>query len=317
MSTLIFGPWVGEFSYEIQWWIPEIRQIASDRPGKVIIVGNPGREALYRDFADEYITIPPDVLQYCNNPNCWGQREKNSRTLFLPAQALEFFASVCSNYEHVYKHIPHAGLIDRRYLDNPYGLYKNIDSYDSDIQPIIDDILSDLPGKNTICIVPKLRRRDGINIDHESWPMQLWEQVIDMLISELDFNVLSFHFDALDTMPGTYNLMHLTSKYKKFKQLELNCSRSLDIQIGLLKNTTCSLYGSTGAAILPIICNTAMITYQVKESGWRLNFDWQRRLTDNHKFIRICDSYPIELYKNIDILEITNDIKTYIKSLDI
>lgn len=317
MSTLVFGPWVGEFSYEIQWWIPEIRQIASERPGKVVIVGFPGREALYRDFADEYITMPPDVLQYCNNPNCWGQREKNSRTLFLPVQALEFVTSICRNYEHVYKHIPHAGLLDRRYLDNPYGLYKNIDSYDSNIQSTIDSILSDLPVKNTICIVPKLRCRDGINIDHETWPLQLWEQVIDMLISELDFNVLSFHFNALDTMPGTYDLMHLTSKYKEFKQLELNCNRSLDIQIGLLKNTTCSLYGSTGAAILPIICNTAMITYQVKESGWRLNFDWQRRLTDNHKYIRICDSYPIELYKNINIIEIKNDIKTYIKSLDI
>jgi hypothetical protein len=317
MNTFVFGPWVGEFSYEVQWWIPEIRQIVSDfGGGYVVIVGYSGRDALYRDFANEYIPMPEMVLNYCDNPNCWGQREKNSRTIFLPNEALNFYESVCKQYDNPYKHIPHEGLLNRRYLDNPYGLYKNINSYNFNIQHILDNILMGFDKNKTICIVPKLRRRDAINIDHESWPIHIWEQIVDMFVNELEFNVLSFHFNALGMTPGTYDLTHLSKIYKKFKQIELNCENSLDIQIGLLKNTKFSLYGSTGAAILPIMCNTNMITYQIKESGWRLNFEWQKKLTNGHKFICIRDLYPAETYKNISITEIFNDIKNYIASLN-
>ena len=29
-KVIIFGPWCGEFSYELSWWKPEIRKIRND-----------------------------------------------------------------------------------------------------------------------------------------------------------------------------------------------------------------------------------------------------------------------------------------------
>lgn len=317
MRTIIFGPWVGEFSYEVQWWIPEIRQISSESNCKTIVVGYPGREALYRDFIDEYISMPPEILKHCTNPNCWAQRDNVTKALYLPRQVIEFYNNVCSRYENVTKHLPHAELIDRRFNENPYGLYKNINHYNEAAQPIIDLLLSNFKFDNTVCIVPKLRKRDEVNIDHETWPVNIWESIVNTLTNK-NLNVISFLFKVNGTNPGTYDLSHLSSKYNDcFKQIDLNCDYSLDIQIGLLKNTFCSIYGSTGAAILPIICNTKMITYQVKESGWRLNFEWQQRLTNNHKYISIKDKYPIDKFKDISITEINNDINEYIEKLKI
>ena len=29
-KVIIFGPWCGEFSYELSWWNPEIRKVRND-----------------------------------------------------------------------------------------------------------------------------------------------------------------------------------------------------------------------------------------------------------------------------------------------
>ena len=127
----------------------------------------------------------------------------------------------------------------------------------------------------TVCIVPKLRLRDGVNIDHETWPIEIWEKIIDVCINRLHLNVISFLFKVDQTNPGTYDFSYLQDKHKNnFYQIDLRHEKSLDIQIALLKNTMFSIYGSTGAAILPILCDTKMITFQVEQAGWRLKFDW-------------------------------------------
>jgi len=319
MKTFVFGPWTGEFSYEAQWWVAEIREIALQQKCKTVMVGYPGRDALYRDFIDEYVEFTEELIEYCNNPNCWAQRMQDSRTLFIPDKIMKFYHEVCSRYTDAHVYHPTSNLIDKRFLDNPSGIFDIIHDYDHSVDQIVTDILSKLDkDSNTICIVPKLRLRDSIHIDHETWPLDIWEKVINVCINELQLNVISFLFKVDQTRPGTYDLSHLVDKYKsKFYQVDLKHKKSLDIQIALLKNSMFSIYGSTGAAILPILCNTKMITFQIKQVGWRLDFEWQRKLTNNHRFISIADKYPLDSYKDISIEEISCDIKNFIKKIEI
>lgn len=290
MNTVIFGPWTGEFSYEAQWWIPEIRQLASEIENiHVVVIGFPGREALYRDFIHEYIPMPPSVLEFCQNPNCWSQKDPVTRILSIPIQALQFLQEIHGRYEKAVVHTPSPDLIERRFLDRPYGLYKNIDIYDTSVDNIINSTLNEFDRSKTICLVPKLRRRDGLTTDHETWPAFVWEDLINYLTNDLQFNVLSFLFPVNGSAPGTYNFNEIEKSNLKFRQIYLNVDKSLDLQIGLLKNTLCSIYGSTGAAILPMLCNTKMFTAQHLNAGWRLNFAWQRDLTDNHRYIDILN----------------------------
>ena len=56
-KVIIFGPWCGEFSYELSWWNPEIRKVRNDdfKNWHAVHVGFKGRRAMYKDFIDEYI----------------------------------------------------------------------------------------------------------------------------------------------------------------------------------------------------------------------------------------------------------------------
>ena len=62
-KVVIFGPWLGEFSYELSWWNPEIRKIRNDRYKDFysVHIGFKGRRAMYKDFIDEYISIPEEL----------------------------------------------------------------------------------------------------------------------------------------------------------------------------------------------------------------------------------------------------------------
>lgn len=61
--TLLVGPWVGEFGFEVALWAPHARRVARDYD-HVTVACEPGHEALYGDFADEFelFPVPDDVV---------------------------------------------------------------------------------------------------------------------------------------------------------------------------------------------------------------------------------------------------------------
>jgi ADP-heptose:LPS heptosyltransferase len=54
LKTLLAGPWLGEFGWEIMTWVPAIRKY-SRKFDETIIVCKVEHEYLYRDFAKEFI----------------------------------------------------------------------------------------------------------------------------------------------------------------------------------------------------------------------------------------------------------------------
>lgn len=58
-ETLLAGPWVGEFGWELFHWQGLIRTISRDFD-KTIVIGRPGHEVIYEDFCDDYIVFDPE-----------------------------------------------------------------------------------------------------------------------------------------------------------------------------------------------------------------------------------------------------------------
>jgi len=58
MKTLIAGPWVGEFGWELFAWQGYIRAMAK-KFDKTIIISRKNSKAIYDDFADEYVSYDP------------------------------------------------------------------------------------------------------------------------------------------------------------------------------------------------------------------------------------------------------------------
>jgi len=79
-QTLLAGPWIGEFGWELFCWQGHIRTIAPDYK-KVIIASRAGHEFMYEDFADEFVPviIPPNAQS--DSWFCRGMPENFAQTL--------------------------------------------------------------------------------------------------------------------------------------------------------------------------------------------------------------------------------------------
>ena len=75
-KLIIFGPWVGEFSYELSWWNPECRKLKNEKfPNHYSVhLGFLGRKVAYKDFIDEYIPHPPELEKTLQFPATYGER---------------------------------------------------------------------------------------------------------------------------------------------------------------------------------------------------------------------------------------------------
>lgn len=56
MKTLLAGPWLGEFGWELCTWVPAMRYLAEQKRFEhVVVICQKGHDFLYWDFADEFI----------------------------------------------------------------------------------------------------------------------------------------------------------------------------------------------------------------------------------------------------------------------
>jgi len=58
MKTLIAGPWVGEFGWELFAWQAYVRRLAESYD-KTIVISRENSKAIYSDFADKFISYEP------------------------------------------------------------------------------------------------------------------------------------------------------------------------------------------------------------------------------------------------------------------
>ena len=71
-KIVIFGPWCGEFSYEMCWWCPQLIKLRREQfaDHHVIAFSFPGRYGLYRDFVDEFVGYDSETLDNIGAPDC-------------------------------------------------------------------------------------------------------------------------------------------------------------------------------------------------------------------------------------------------------
>ena len=56
--TLIAGPWVGEFGWELFAWQAYIRSL-SRHFEKTVVISRPNSKSLYEDFVDDFVSFTP------------------------------------------------------------------------------------------------------------------------------------------------------------------------------------------------------------------------------------------------------------------
>ena len=322
-KLIIFGPWVGEFSYEISWWIPEIREFKRKNSSNCISIacGFNGRKGLYSDFNDEYISHPPELEDILKYPSAAGEHI-NGRDI-MPPIFIDYINKIKNHYQKEFKEVevysPNLNSFGGRNLSNnppgEYLPYKSNPKFDNLIKNEINSYFSN--NNETISLMARSRYRRG-KPDGEDWNPKNWNILLEAIINELGLNIVLIDIPQKDNKGGSVDFKN-TELYSKYKNnilcFDVSGNNSVEIQFSILKNTKCSLYGATGAAVLPFFLNTPVFTQQTKDNGYRLKFDWQKRLTNNHENVKIFDKYPMGKIYNSPVEELFNEFKHFYKKI--
>ena len=107
-KLVIFGPWCGEFSYETNWWIPEIRQMRNTefKDWNAIAIGYDGRKILYEDFTDGYIPYPKEIEDTLLYSATYGQHIEG-RGDIIPDNCSDFTRDIAELYYQKDNSAPH------------------------------------------------------------------------------------------------------------------------------------------------------------------------------------------------------------------
>jgi hypothetical protein len=307
-EVIIFGPWVGEFSYELSWWNPECRKIRNERykDHYAVHLGFGGRGVMYKDFIDEYIPHPLELEETLQFPATYGEHINGED--IIPSVFLEHLEGVIGEFKdrgftkivvHKPKDIPITR--ERCLQDYPYGEYVHY-KVDEDIETkVVSEINSYFKNDSpTIFLMARTRTRHG-NRCYLDWNPDNWPIFTKRLIEELGVNIISLSIKTQGSRGGSKGLAghelfkDLQHKIMDF-ELEKNDLDSFEKQLAILKNTKCSIYGASGAAVVPFFVNTPSFTQQTKEEGFRLELGWEKDLMDFNHFKNFDKYHNSEIY---------------------
>jgi len=323
-KLIIFGPWVGEFSYEFCWWVPQIREIKNKLYTNYhsLAISFNGRQGFYKDFTDGYLPYPKILSETLQYPSCWGEFV-NGREV-IPSQFFDFVNKVKREYENDFDEVK---IIFPRqeefsspkiYTENPKGErihYTPNPDVEKEIKNLIKTSFNEF--KDMVTIMARNRSRFNTQ-DNQTLPSKTWGQIIKNIIDHLDVNVILLGFEKKHSSGGSYILdnFNLSKNYnKRILSIPIKGDNSVEKQFSILKNTKCSFYGGSGAAHLPFFMNTPVFIHQTKENGFKLKYNWQKKLTNNHKNVKIFDKYPANQFPNTPAEELTKEFFNFYKSI--
>ncbi len=338
-KLIIFGPWCGEFSYELSWWNPECRKLRNTKYKDYVAfhIGFEGRGVMYKDFVDKYIAYPKEIDETLIYPATYGEHDHVNGKDIIPQNLVDFVNYTINNYKKEFdiieEHSPGSIPITRERClnDYPFGEYIHY-KIDNKIQDKVTKKLSKYFNNNrdTVAVMARIRARFRGRTNLKNWEMEIvkngandyldwnpdnWYLFIEKLINELNLNVvmIGLNFD-IENSPGRGGSITFENN-KNIMSWTFEGEDSLEYQLALLKATTCSIYGATGAAVLPFFVNTSTFTQQTKEEGFRLTLGWEKDLTNNLKNVKIFDKYKNWEIWNSPVDELFEEFKQFYKEI--
>ncbi|MFO7958006.1 MAG: methyltransferase domain-containing protein [Candidatus Brocadiia bacterium] len=256
---VFFGPWIGEFGWEVARWQGGVRRLARVKGGqcRIVIAGDPGHHPFY-ECADEYWWTPGFFRAQTFTRDCEGIRPHNERKRYLRAirgvlarelqlsgQVSEIIAPrrfTPAEQDHIRLEPSEAAVAYRSQLIER-----------GDIDP------------DYACIFP---RRRALN-PHKNWGSENWGRLSRYLAEEcgLSVVVLGGESDSEQLGPPAYGRL-----------LRLSADRKLDVNIAMLKGAQFAVGSEGGGLFLSLLCGTPTFMF-----GHEV---WQTRLTEEENFLQ-------------------------------
>lgn len=327
-KLLICGPWIGEFSYEVHSWAPKLRYYINNHYSdyKVIHIGFPGRQILYKDFVDEYISYPKSLTDQLPPSNSGGIGRGSEHTLYYPLieEYLEqYIKDNKQKYEDIFILRPEElQCITKSQVIKDYDDVEFVNLIpDEIVDKDVKNFMSSFSEGDTISIMANAPHETKKY--RENWDPKSWEWLIEKLIVELNLNVVMMGIKSEDNLQGSYTFegTDLYTKYPlKIKSLvvDYTLDTSLDTQISIMWNTKCSLWGSTGASQLAYFVDRPMFAQLVLGVLPRVTKKEYNLITNDFKNIKYLYKYNqgLEFY-NSSKEELYEEFNEFYNQLDV
>ena len=241
MSTLIIGPWVGEFGWELFAWQGYMRAF-SRKFDYTVAVSRENSRALYADFANEFIPCDPGpgvpdsfFIPGVDPKACFmklvqaGKVDKNllkpATTLFLPRR-IGFPPS--THYEQ--------GVVFGKHLVKP------------------EYTLLGEQGDRQYDYIFHLRSRELRKEDN--WSLDNWRQLLELLDSDKVACIGTPH--EAEAIPGTTDL------------------RGIELQelLNTMRNAKCAFGPSSGPMHLASLCALPHVVWSIPQNKVRYEENW-------------------------------------------
>lgn len=178
MTTLLAGPYVGEFGWELFCWQAYVRHLSKDFD-KTIVIGRPTNEKLYSDFCNRYIKFDPESFQTdafrCHN-----------------AKSADHIPSTVSHTRYVSGNFD-IGMHYHGHLIDTKGWFKNrqtFHKYTSDVSDKAYDVIFHCRNKSTGA--------------ERNWDKDQWDDLIKQMPKDKTYacigNNEAFHIEGTDDL---------------------------------------------------------------------------------------------------------------------
>ena len=278
MNYLIFGPWTGEFGYELSYWIGECRAIREYYPNHTAIASSFfGRKFLY-DFCDIFLPHTPESIQQGNNIcMCYGhgilpnpkisEFQKNDTVNILPGS---IFKGLTLGGAHGHQQIKESVEFQK-----PKKLMAGLESL-----ALIKSLINNRPLISIYC-----RNLPSGNFKYR-WSEEKWVSLIKRLI-ELGYSVVSLliGYNQKDIFLDKYE----TENFINFNKIFGICENMVELQIAFLNMSKYLITTPCGATMLGYLSETPMVFMVCEENdptSHRNAFDiWRKKYSSMVDYI--------------------------------
>ena len=254
---VLFGPWIGEFGWEIARWQGAVRRIAEDHDGYTLVVcGDPGHSSLY-PYAHEYWSLPRGLYEQLLT--------RESERLIPEDAAARAMAAVYGVLaEEVLQkgcdlaHVPASHKNTRIFSSSPESqrfVKIEADRADAEFAEFIR------PSSDYVCLFP--RRRD-LN-KQKNWPIENWEKLIDWLHEDRGLGSV-----ILGRAEDTWNI-DVSGRPHAISTISLQQDRRLGINIALLNQSVASIGSECGGPFLALLCGCP--SYVMGGTEWKQRYE--------------------------------------------
>tara|TARA_B100000700_G_scaffold330063_1_gene454413 strand:+ start:3838 stop:4671 length:834 start_codon:yes stop_codon:yes gene_type:complete len=238
-KTLVAGPWIGEFGWELYAWQAYIRTLSKNFD-TTIIISRPNSKVLYEDFADEYIpyTPPPGLsdsffMYDVDIKNCLYEVASRHHLIFDPNTTLFTPRRI--------GHPPHTHYKKEVKLGK-YSIAPHYIQFGKTTKKDFDYIFH-------------IRSRDLRKEDN--WSLEKWNTLRKLLGEEKKIGCIGTKKEA-QHLPETYDLRDL--------ELKKVCD--------IMRNAKCAFGPSSGPMHLASLCGTPHVVWSIPRNKTRYEENW-------------------------------------------